>query len=172
MPASISATARVRDGAAQVARASAAVASARSQRDQVARVESMVNGMETLARRISSNRLNGAQRTVNVARFNDLQRQVNRMDGIVVGEGRGDRTRGNVGRAMVARQTSNTRTSQPQQRRAQPRRSDDNRAAERARDAERVTRETVQQTGDGIRREGAAVVGERPDSERVVDLLA
>ena len=210
MPAPISAstTARAREGAAQVARsarrASAAVSSARSDRDQVARVDRMVNGMETLEKRISSNRLNGAQRTVSVARFNDLQRRVNRMDGIVVGEGRGDRSRGNVGRAMVARQT-HTPTARPEQRRAsEPTRSDNEAAAERSRNAERaraarrttqanrsqarrrveielrrpeppkrerVAPETVESTREGIGQEGLAVVGERPDNERVVDLL-
>ena len=139
MPAPISAS-TARKGAAQVAqsarRASAAVSSARSERDQAEKVERMVSGMESLAQRISSDRLNPLQRTVTVARFNDLQRRVNRADGIVVAEGRGDRSRGNVGQAMVARQTQ-TQTARPAERRETARtRSNNDVDAERARNAE------------------------------------
>jgi hypothetical protein len=61
------------------------------QREQVLeRVDRLVKGMESLAQHISSDRVSTTQRSVMVSRFNDLQRRVNELDGIVGSEGRGD----------------------------------------------------------------------------------
>jgi len=52
------------------------------------RVDVLVRGMEALAQRISSDKVSSSQRSVLMSRFNDLERQVNRLDGIVGSEGR------------------------------------------------------------------------------------
>lgn len=52
------------------------------------RVDELVKGMETLAQRMNAEGVSTTRRSVLVSRFNELQRQVNRIDGIVGGEGR------------------------------------------------------------------------------------
>jgi hypothetical protein len=54
------------------------------------RVDRLVRGMEAVAQRLSSDKVSTSQRSVLVSRFNDLQRRVNKIDGIVGSEGRGD----------------------------------------------------------------------------------
>ena len=53
------------------------------------RVDRLVRGMESVARRLSSNQISSTQRSVLVSRFNDMQRRVNQIDGVVGSEGRG-----------------------------------------------------------------------------------
>ncbi|MEW6751057.1 MAG: hypothetical protein AB1505_08765 [Candidatus Latescibacterota bacterium] len=52
------------------------------------RVDVLVDAMEGLAERIASPRTSAPRRSVLVGRFNELRRQVNRVDGIVGSEGR------------------------------------------------------------------------------------
>ena len=54
------------------------------------RVDRLVRGMESVARRLSSEQISSTQRSVLVSRFNDMQRRVNHIDGVVGSEGRGD----------------------------------------------------------------------------------
>jgi len=54
------------------------------------RVDQLVRGMEAVAQRLSSDNVSTAQRSLLVSRFNDLQRRVNEIDGIVGSEGRAD----------------------------------------------------------------------------------
>ena len=54
------------------------------------RVDRLVRGMESVARRLSSEQISSTQRSVLVSRFNDMQRRVNQIDGVVGSEGRGD----------------------------------------------------------------------------------
>ena len=54
------------------------------------RVDRLVRGMEAVAQTLSSDQISSTQRSVLVSRFNDLQRRVNRIDGVVGSEGRGD----------------------------------------------------------------------------------
>lgn len=54
------------------------------------RVDQLVRGMETVAQRLSSDGVSTSQRSLLVARFNDLQRRVNEIDGVVGSEGRAD----------------------------------------------------------------------------------
>ena len=54
------------------------------------RVDQLVHGMEAVAQRLSSNGVSSAQRSLLVARSNDLQRRVNEIDDVVVSEGRAD----------------------------------------------------------------------------------
>ena len=54
------------------------------------RVDRLVPGMEAVAQTLSSDQISSTQRSVLVSRFNDLQRRVNRIDGVVGSEGRGD----------------------------------------------------------------------------------
>ena len=53
------------------------------------RVDRLVRGMESVARRLSSDQISSTQRSVLVSRFNDMQRRVNQIDGVVGSEGRG-----------------------------------------------------------------------------------
>ena len=46
--------------------------------------------MEAVAQRLSSDGVSTAQRSLLVARFNELQRRVNEIDGVVGSEGRAD----------------------------------------------------------------------------------
>jgi hypothetical protein len=73
-------------------RAAARVEAVRAEgevRDRIMkRVDELVKGMETLAHRMSAEGVSTTRRSVLVSRFNELQRQVNRIDGIVGGEGR------------------------------------------------------------------------------------
>ncbi len=55
----------------------------------LARLDVLVEGMGALAEKISSKKVSSSQRSVLMSRFNDLQRQVNRIDGVVGGEGLG-----------------------------------------------------------------------------------
>ena len=52
------------------------------------RVDALVRGMESLAQRISADGLSSSQRSAARSRFNELEQQINRIDGIVGGEGR------------------------------------------------------------------------------------
>ena len=70
----------------------------------VARMERLVQGLEVVATRISSGRVTRTQRSMLVARYNDLQRKVNELDGIVTSEGRETRGQARVGQAVVAKQ--------------------------------------------------------------------
>ncbi|MCC7263513.1 MAG: hypothetical protein IT369_13430 [Candidatus Latescibacteria bacterium] len=54
------------------------------------RVDQLVQSKKAVSTRISSDTTSPPQRTVLVSRANDLQRQVNELDGIVGGEGQGD----------------------------------------------------------------------------------
>ena len=190
--------ARLSTSQRSVRRNQARLTQGRAQERQLARVERLVRGMEALARRISSNRLEGSKRSVTISRFNDLHRQVNKLDGIVVGEGRGDRGTGSVGRAMVASQkkpgmsVSNRRDAvaslarlrdvQRQVRSARQQVSNRQIEARQAIEIElrtfepperkAVTAETVNRARQAIRSEGPTVVGKRPESENVVNLLA
>ena len=56
----------------------------------IERLDKLVRGMEAVAQRLSSNGVSSAQRSLLVARSNDLQRRVNEIDGVVVSEGRAD----------------------------------------------------------------------------------
>jgi len=69
-------------------------------------VDQLVARMEDVASRITSPEVSNTQRTVLVARFNELQRQVNELDGIVVSEGRGDSGQGTLSRAVAVGQDS------------------------------------------------------------------
>ncbi len=61
------------------------------QRERVlARVDRLVRSMEAVAQRLSSEEVSTSQRSVLVSRFNELQRRVNELDGVVGSEGRGD----------------------------------------------------------------------------------
>ena len=53
-------------------------------------VDQLVRGMEAVAQRLSSDGVSTAQRSLLMARFNDLQRRVNEIDGVVGSEGRAD----------------------------------------------------------------------------------
>jgi len=57
------------------------------------RVDQLVQSKKAVASRISSEAVSPPQRTVLVSRANDLQRQVNELDGIVGGEGQGELSR-------------------------------------------------------------------------------
>lgn len=59
------------------------------------RLQSLVEGIESVASRIASGNVSKRQRTILMTRFNDLQRKVNELDGIVAGEGQeaGERAR-------------------------------------------------------------------------------
>ena len=54
------------------------------------RVDQLVRGMEAVAQRLSSDNVSTAQRSLLVSRFNELQRRVNEIDGVVGSEGRAD----------------------------------------------------------------------------------
>ena len=54
------------------------------------RVDQLVRGIEAVAQRLSSDGVSTAQRSLLMARFNDLQRRVNEIDGVVGSEGRTD----------------------------------------------------------------------------------
>lgn len=66
------------------------------------RVEKLVQNMKGLAERISSPEVSPPQRTVLVGRFNDLQRKVDELDGIVVSEGKAARGRPELGNTTPA----------------------------------------------------------------------
>lgn len=54
------------------------------------RVDRLVRGMEAVAKRLSEDKVSTTQRSVLVSRFNDMQRRVNQIDGVVGSEGRGE----------------------------------------------------------------------------------
>ncbi|MBI2501988.1 MAG: hypothetical protein HYW07_01995 [Candidatus Latescibacteria bacterium] len=56
------------------------------------RVDQLVQRKKAVSSRISSAAVSPPQRTVLVSRANDLQRQVNQLDGIIGGEGQGDQS--------------------------------------------------------------------------------
>lgn len=86
------------DRAQASSRRSAAKAKRQSQADAVQkqqerlseRMDQLVQRKKVVFNRISSGTASPPQRTVLVGRANDLQRQVNELDGIVGGEGQGD----------------------------------------------------------------------------------
>jgi hypothetical protein len=63
-------------------------ASNQARASMLERVDALVRGMESLAERIASDGLSSSQRTVLASRFNQMERQVNEIDGVVGGEGR------------------------------------------------------------------------------------
>jgi len=63
------------------------VAEGQIQQAMAGRVERLVARMEAVASRIDAEGTSGPRRAILMARFNDLQRQVNELDGIVVPEG-------------------------------------------------------------------------------------
>lgn len=71
-----------------VARAQAREVEGQVREKVLERVDALVQSMEALAERIASDKVSSSQRSVLVSRFNDLQRKVNRIDGIVGSEGR------------------------------------------------------------------------------------
>jgi len=80
------------------------------------RVDVLVRGMEALAQRIASDKVSSSQRSVLVSQFNDLERQVNRLDGIVGGEGReaqGQETLGAPATRGVIEQEGPERQTEP-----------------------------------------------------------
>jgi hypothetical protein len=80
------------------------------------RVDVLVQGMEALAQRISSDKVSSSQRSVLMSRFNDLERQVNRLDGIVGSEGReaqGQETLGAPATRGVTEQQGSERQTEP-----------------------------------------------------------
>lgn len=99
MAVGISAGIRSEAAAAGVIKAAAAAArrvEARSEavraegevRDRIMkRVDELVKGMETLAQRMQDEGVSTTRRSVLYSRYNELQRQVNRIDGIVGSEG-------------------------------------------------------------------------------------
>lgn len=76
--------------AAPKRRAEAAEAVKKQEERLSSRVDQLVQSKKAVSSRISSERVSPPQRTVLVSRANDLQRQVNELDGIIGGEGQGD----------------------------------------------------------------------------------
>ncbi len=75
------------------------------------RVDQLVQSKKAVSSRISSEAVSPPQRTVLVSRANDLQRQVNELDGIVGGEGQGDL---NVSSALMAKPQVSAASFKPQ----------------------------------------------------------
>lgn len=71
-----------------IARAQAQEVKGQIREKALARIDVLVEGMGALAEKMSSKKVSSSQRSVLMSRFNDLQRQVNRIDGIVGAEGR------------------------------------------------------------------------------------
>ena len=164
----------------------------------LAQVDKLVQGMESLAERMSSKQLNKTQRSIMAMRFNDLQRQVNKLDGIVVSEGWGEHSQEGVTRAMVAnhkkmslsvdnRQKAEAalpemRTFRDQIQKERTKVADQEKAARRdidreltrfeSAEREAVRGDTVQKTREAIKVQGASVVGDQSGRETVVNLLA
>ena len=168
------------------------------QDEMLERVDKLVQSMEVVANRISSDRVNESQRSVLVARFNDLQRQVNELDGIAGGEGRGTQEQESVGRATVASQ-KRVRFDVSERRQAPDSIPeirafrDEIRSARKAvakrqtavrqnvdqtltqfepEDKKPVRASTVQKTREAIQTQGTKVVDNQLSSERLVNLLA
>ena len=198
-------TARLNGGRARLASAQSAVHQNQTRLEQgkrkakmLARVDRLVEGMEALAKRMASNQGNKTQQSMMVTRFNDLQRQVNKLDGIEVSEGRGERGQESVTRAVVANQKKvdfavgnrqeaeaalpEIRAFRGQIRKERTAAATEETTARRdiaqalARfepaDREPVRADTVEKAQEGIKAEGTRVVGNQPDSETVVNLLA
>lgn len=99
-----------------VARAQAKEVEGQVREKVLNRVDVLVQGMEALAQRISSDKVSSSQRSVLVSQFNDLQRQVNRLDGIVGSEGReaqGQETLGAPATRGVMEQQGPERQTEP-----------------------------------------------------------
>jgi hypothetical protein len=94
------------------------VAEARVEEQIVGRVERLVDRMEAVASRISAEGTSTPRRAVLVARYNDLQRQVNELDGIVAPEGQESAAQKQVGSAAPARPVRSRRSRTPS--RAEP----------------------------------------------------
>ena len=170
------------------------------QREQMLeRVDQLVARLEVVANRITSPDVSTTQRTVLVARFNDLQRQVNELDGIFGSEGRGDGNQGTLTQAVVSGQgslnlnveDSQDATSALEQIRSvrgeiQTRRQDstartrqDQRNVaetlanvQQTRAPARPSPETVSRTQEAIRTQGTQVIDNQPSNSSAVDLLA
>ncbi len=191
---------RARLGSAQgsVRRNQTSAVQGQRQEEMLERVDKLVKSMEAVANRISSNRVNSSQRSVLVARFNDLQRQVNELDGIAGGEGRGTQEQESVGRATVASQ-KRVRFDVSERRQAADSLPeirafrDEIRSARKAvakrqtavrqnvdqtltqfepEDKKPVRASTVQKTREAIQTQGTGVVDNQLSSEKVVNLLA
>ncbi len=170
------------------------------QREQMLeRVDQLVARMEVVANRITSRDVSTTQRTVLMARFNDLQRQVNELDGIFGSEGRGDGNQGNLTQAIVSGQgslnlnveDSQDATSTLEQIRSVRGEIKIQRQADtaRTRQAQRNVAETldnvpptrapappspdtVSHTQEAIRTQGTQVIDNQPSHSNAVDLLA
>lgn len=89
--------------AAGIASKSGGVAgAARIPRRVLQRLDNLVQSLESVAVRLDSESMSPTQRTVLRTRFNDIQRQVNPLDGIVAGEGQGARGLGQAIHATTA----------------------------------------------------------------------
>ena len=204
-PRPAAAAAQLNSARAQLASAQGAVrqdqnslAKGRQKAKMLAQVDKLVQSMESLAENMSSQKLNKTQRSIMVTRFNDLQRQVNKLDGIVVSEGWGDHSQESVARAVVAnhkkmnlsidnRQQVETalpemRAFREQNQKERTRVADQEKVARRDIDRElarfesgqreAVQVDTVQKACEAIKVQGASVVGDQAGRETVVNLLA
>ena len=181
----------------QVESAQQAIARAQTQeikgqiREKVlARLDALVEGMGALAEKMSSKKVSSSQRSVLLSRFNDLQRQVNRIDGIVGGEGR--ETQGQKGlnrsRSEGRGQTGNRQEAiptQPEIRAVRQKIQSERRAVASTRqqaqqtierelqslrpEAGKPAPEQVQKTLQGIRSQGLSSVGDQAGGN-LVDL--
>ena len=191
---------RARLGSAQgsVRRNQTSAVRGQRQEEMLERVDKLVQSMEAVANRISSNRVNSSQRSVLVARFNDLQRQVNELDGIAGGEGRGTQEQESVGRATVASQKRvrfdaserrqaadslpeirafrdeirNARKAVAKRQTAVRQNVDQTLTRFEPEDKKPVRASTVQKTREAIQTQGTGVVDNQLSSEKVVNLLA
>ncbi len=66
------------------------------------RLDVLVSNLESVAERISTGNVSTSQKTALIAEFNDLERQVNELDGIVGGEGQEASGKGTVAGAGIA----------------------------------------------------------------------
>ena len=67
------------------------------------RLNVLVSNLDAVAERISRGNVSMSQKTALIAEFNDLERQVNELDGIVAGEGQEASGQGKVAGAGIAR---------------------------------------------------------------------
>ena len=84
-------------------------AEGRLQDELAGRVERLVQRMEAVASRITAEGTSTSRRAVLVTRYNELQRQVNELDGIVVAEGQETQAQKQVSGASAAGRTSRAR---------------------------------------------------------------
>ena len=75
----------------------------RQQARMARRLDVLVSDLEAVAERISRGDVSTSQKTALIAEFNDLERQVNQLDGIVAGEGQEASGGGKVASAGISR---------------------------------------------------------------------